>query len=957
MPLGPRNRPGSREKKRPFTDRVGFVAAFDRALAELEPGEGGAYKVLFYYGVGGIGKTALRRHLGARLAQIPDACAATIDFESPSNREPEGALFLMRNELKRKYGFGFARFDLAYALYWEQTHPQTPLARADLPGLEEGDILLDILLAVEDVPGLGLLTKIPKAVAGIGGMALDWWRRRGDDLRAFAELEPQQMLERLSMFWALDLRQSLEGTDRKVVLFLDSYEALWQARRAEHLRFSVDEWIREWVLQLPGVLWVIGGREKLAWSELDKDWDEALAQHQIGALADEDARRLLQTAGVDAEAIQDTIVKGAQGVPFHLDLAVDTYSRIRDQGRAAMPEDFAGTPREVLDRFLRYLDRDERETLNVLAVARVWDRPMFERLVAEFRTGYPPSALADLNRFSFVEEASPEGSGDEPCWSMHALMCEGLQDHGDPGQIARVHRFLFDHYQSLLASFEVRSVADAHDRALREAFHHGGQVLEPGDFIEWFARARTVFVEAERSRVLIPLQEQVVALAEQAFGPRSEEVARALDELGEQYVDEARYADAEPVYRHALGVRERLPGDHAADLASSLSNLGTLYRKLGRFDEAEPLCRRAVELVELKLAVDHPYVAGAIRSLASLQRERGCFEEAESLHRRALSIEEQARGADQPGAADILNSLAETCLDQQRLDEAETLFRRALAIWKKTLGEAHPMYATGLNNLAVIHDYQGRIGEAETLYQQSITLDERHYGPRHPRVANSLNNLGTLYYERGRAEEALPLFERALSIREDVLGEHHLKVAGTANNLAMTHSQLGRHDQAEALLLRVRGIEERSRGADHPDVANTMNNLASVYAEQARADEAAALYLEVVSIQDRVGLPPATLADALEGLARLREGQGRLDEAQGHYQRAIDARAQQGADPPLAVALNNLAWLYMKQARFSDAEPLLVQALEILDDQLGPDHPTSAQLRENHKRCRQRTPP
>ena len=44
----------------------------------------------------------------------------------------------------------------------------------------------------------------------------------------------------------------------------------------------VDEWVRELVLQLPEVLWVITGRERLRREELDEDWRNCQQQHLVG---------------------------------------------------------------------------------------------------------------------------------------------------------------------------------------------------------------------------------------------------------------------------------------------------------------------------------------------------------------------------------------------------------------------------------------------------------------------------------------------------------------------------------------------------------------------------------------------------------------------------------------------------------------------------------------------------
>lgn len=73
---------------------------------------------------------------------------------------------------------------------------------------------------------LGLLTKIPRAFHKLGGAAKRWWTKHGQaDLQALSRLDANEILDRLPMFWANDLRDQLAVTGERVVLFLDTYEA------------------------------------------------------------------------------------------------------------------------------------------------------------------------------------------------------------------------------------------------------------------------------------------------------------------------------------------------------------------------------------------------------------------------------------------------------------------------------------------------------------------------------------------------------------------------------------------------------------------------------------------------------------------------------------------------------------------------------------------------------------
>jgi tetratricopeptide (TPR) repeat protein len=63
---------------------------------------------------------------------------------------------------------------------------------------------------------------------------------------------------------------------------------------------------------------------------------------------------------------------------------------------------------------------------------------------------------------------------------------------------------------------------------------------------------------------------------------------------------------------------------------------------------------------------------------------------------------------------------------------------------------------------------------------------------------------------------------------------------------------------------------------------------------------------------------------------------------------------QLGADhPDVANSLNNLAELYRAQGKYSEAEPLYVRAIQILEKALGSDHPNTVTVRQNYETMRE----
>ncbi len=128
-----------------FTNRVTEVEAFQGAVNSFleRPSSDSSYlspvvdvsipraNVLTFYGIGGIGKSTLSRHLEDRLERNKSeqgfrSSAVRIDFEDSASLDLENIILRMRATLG-----GLAprwpAFDIAFGLYWERRHPGEPL--------------------------------------------------------------------------------------------------------------------------------------------------------------------------------------------------------------------------------------------------------------------------------------------------------------------------------------------------------------------------------------------------------------------------------------------------------------------------------------------------------------------------------------------------------------------------------------------------------------------------------------------------------------------------------------------------------------------------------------------------------------------------------------------------------------------------------------------------------------
>ena len=140
--------------------------------------------------------------------------------------------------------------------------------------------------------------------------------------------------------------------------------------------------------------------------------------------------------------------------------------------------------------------------------------------------------------------------------------------------------------------------------------------------------------------------------------PNELNVATSLNRLGDIYLWQARYGDAEPLYNRALAIRERLLGPEDPAVAETLNGLGELRTYEGRYSDALTFFEQALSIRQKVLGVDNRYVTETVNDLGVFFEKGGKYETAEMLHERALAVREKLLGPSDPCVAQSLNNLA-----------------------------------------------------------------------------------------------------------------------------------------------------------------------------------------------------------------------------------------------------------------------------------------------------------
>jgi tetratricopeptide (TPR) repeat protein len=180
---------------------------------------------------------------------------------------------------------------------------------------------------------------------------------------------------------------------------------------------------------------------------------------------------------------------------------------------------------------------------------------------------------------------------------------------------------------------------------------------------------------------------------------------------------------------------------------------------------------------------------------------------------------------------------------------------------------------------------------------------------------------------------------------------------------AFIGNEISNFDDDNPYLLPIEDLQRfiqdaEQRGEKDTTLATLYFNLGNIYKKRLergefqdyqKEQELGIKYLsKTVELQKELGLEK-DLAISLNQLALLYNSQGKYSQAEPLYIQALALRRKLLGEehPDVATSLNNLAALYDSQGKYSQAEPLYIQALDIFERRLGVDHPHTVIVRNN----------
>ncbi len=334
--------------------------------------------------------------------------------------------------------------------------------------------------------------------------------------------------------------------------------------------------------------------------------------------------------------------------------------------------------------------------------------------------------------------------------------------------------------------------------------------------------------------------------------------------------------------------------------ARVMEGIAARYGQLGAPRAQRQWLERALAIRRDRLGAGDEAIGRLLLNLGSAARAAGEDSQAEEILRQALTLMSRSSPAPSEDQVRALSVLAGVRYNLGDHVEGDDLSRRALLMCRFLFREAHPLTVNVLLAFGGALENRGAYEEADALTQEALASVRTIYPGDHVLTARALDARASLLVDLGKPQDALALREEALSLCRRLYPGDHAAIPAAMYHLGYVLQEVGRFEEAASRIQDGLEMSHRlSPGPNSESIAYGHYYLAGVYADAGdwvRAEQSAR-------------------------------------EALGRYQQLFPSDHVFIARP-----LTRLGWALVELHRYEEAEPLLVEALQIREKRKPPGH-------------------
>lgn len=282
-------------------------------------------------------------------------------------------------------------------------------------------------------------------------------------------------------------------------------------------------------------------------------------------------------------------------------------------------------------------------------------------------------------------------------------------------------------------------------------------------------------------------------------------------------------------------------------------------------------------------------------------------------------------------------------------------YQQAIAIYRLVLDSPNApnmeLRALVLRQIADVNIERGMYTDAVTASNEAITLLRQAHKEHTGLFAIAQRILADALHAEGYDEEARKKATEALALGRQTVDIMSPEFANFLSSLSQILKELGKLGQAEELCQSALQILQRTQAAHKVDLAIAYQNVALLQALRGHPRKALATIDLALATWSQVPPPPRpsfiyALCTKMTVYARLKAfRQG--EEFMPHLL-ALGESTLGHNHPERVMLLNNAAAFYVAENKYSDAEPLLHEAVDIAHNVIAAGHPIIRTLLLNY---------
>jgi tetratricopeptide (TPR) repeat protein/tRNA A-37 threonylcarbamoyl transferase component Bud32 len=348
--------------------------------------------------------------------------------------------------------------------------------------------------------------------------------------------------------------------------------------------------------------------------------------------------------------------------------------------------------------------------------------------------------------------------------------------------------------------------------------------------------------------------------------------------------------------------------------------------------------------IELELAEQPAVQADLLAVMGEVYVSWRLTSESHDVRRQELALRELVNGTNSREYADVLAELAIITDIAGDYDASRDYATAALDIstaLNDPLGQARGHERVG----RVLH-LQGEFDAAGMHFRKALDLIAIEKGEDAVETSYVREHLANLLHHQQQYEDALSEFEKTLAVRgRHIIGDSS-EMSPIYLGLGSVLIGLGRPDEASEAYETGYAMNERLYGADNSYNLFFANGLGKVAETRGDLQTASARFEEARRLIVKHVPDSPNLAFATANIARLHVLQGDHAGALTHFESAAAIFEEK---LPAHWALGDVRWRWgqclTEIGRYAEAEPLILSGIEIVEEQWGRDHTTTAQAR------------